>query len=64
MFTPELLQKGLTWLLTTGLKILLIVVVVMILTRISRGLTGRLEKVFLKGREDEESLKEPKPCRA
>ncbi|HNT01254.1 MAG TPA: mechanosensitive ion channel family protein [Candidatus Saccharicenans sp.] len=60
MFTPELLQKGLTWLLTTGLKILLIVVVVMILTRISRGLTRRLEKVFLKGREDEESLKRAK----
>jgi small conductance mechanosensitive channel len=57
MFTPELLQKGLTWLLTTGLKIVLIVVVVMVLTRLSRSLTGRLEKVFLKGREDEESLK-------
>ena len=57
MFTPELLQKGLTWLLTTGLKILLIVIVVMVLTRISRGLARRLEKIFLKGREDEESLK-------
>jgi small conductance mechanosensitive channel len=57
MFTPELLQKGLTWLLTTGLKIVLIVVVVMVLTRLSRGLTRRLEKVFLKGREDEEGLK-------
>ncbi|HRD01808.1 MAG TPA: mechanosensitive ion channel family protein [Candidatus Saccharicenans sp.] len=57
MFTPELLQKGLTWLLTTGLKILLIVAVVMVLTRISRGATRRVEKVFLKGREDEESLK-------
>ncbi len=57
MFTPELLQKGLTWLLTTGLKILLIVIVVMVLTRISRGLARRLEKILLKGREDEESLK-------
>jgi len=57
MFTPELLQKGLAWLLTTGLKIVLIVAVVMVLTRLSRGLTRRLEKVFLKGREDEESLK-------
>ncbi|MDD8020776.1 MAG: mechanosensitive ion channel family protein [Acidobacteriota bacterium] len=57
MFTPELLQKGLAWLLTTGLKIVVIVVTAIILTRISRGLTRRLEKVFLKGREDEESLK-------
>lgn len=57
MLTPELLEKGLAWLLTTGLKILLIIGVALILTRISRGLTRRLEKIFLKGKEDEESLK-------
>ena len=60
MLTPELLEKGLAWLLTTGLKILLIIGVVLILTRISRGLTRRLEKIFLKGKEDEESLKRAK----
>jgi len=32
----------------------------LILTRISRGLTRRLEKIFLKGKEDEESLKRAK----
>jgi small conductance mechanosensitive channel len=60
MLTPELLEKGLAWLLTTGLKILLIIGVALILTRISRGLTRRLEKIFLKGKEDEESLKRAK----
>ncbi|HOP60441.1 MAG TPA: mechanosensitive ion channel family protein [Candidatus Saccharicenans sp.] len=60
MLTPELLEKGLAWLLTTGLKILVIIGVALILTRISRGLTRRLEKIFLKGKEDEESLKRAK----
>ncbi|MBC7348986.1 MAG: mechanosensitive ion channel family protein [Candidatus Aminicenantes bacterium] len=57
MFTPEIIQKAVTWLITTGLKILLIIGAVLILLRICRVLSRRLEKIFLKGREDEESLK-------
>jgi small conductance mechanosensitive channel len=60
MFTPEFFQKALTWLLTTGLKIVLIVVAALILQKIARRLGRRLEKIFLKGREDEESLKRAK----
>lgn len=57
MLSPELWEKALTWLVTTGLKLLLIIAVVLVLLRICRALSRRLEKVFLKGREDEESLK-------
>lgn len=57
MLSPELWQKAITWLVATGLKILLVVIFVMILFRFARAVSRRLEKVFLKGREDEESKK-------
>ncbi|MDI6849569.1 MAG: mechanosensitive ion channel family protein [Candidatus Saccharicenans sp.] len=57
MLSPELWQKAIAWLIATGLKILLVVVFVMILFRFARVVSRRLEKVFLKGREDEESKK-------
>ncbi|MGB9893030.1 MAG: mechanosensitive ion channel family protein [Candidatus Saccharicenans sp.] len=57
MFTKEIIQKAVAWLIATGLKLLLIIGVVLVLLRLCRVLSRRLEKVFLKGREDEESLK-------
>ncbi|MGQ9801341.1 MAG: mechanosensitive ion channel family protein [Candidatus Saccharicenans sp.] len=57
MLTPEIIQKAVAWLIATGLKLLLIIGAVLILLRLCRVLSRRLEKVFLKGREDEESLK-------
>ncbi|MDI6697332.1 MAG: mechanosensitive ion channel family protein [Candidatus Saccharicenans sp.] len=57
MLSPELWQKAIAWLIATGLKILLVVVFVMILFRFARVVSRRLEKVFLKEREDEESKK-------
>ncbi|HAR36452.1 MAG TPA: mechanosensitive ion channel family protein [Acidobacteria bacterium] len=57
MLTPEIIQKAIAWLIATGLKLLLIIVVILVLLRLCRVLSRRLEKVFLKGREDEESLK-------
>lgn len=60
MFTPEFFQKVLAWLLTTGLKIVLIVVVALILQKVVRRLGLRLEKIFLKRREDDESIKRSK----
>lgn len=57
MLTPELIEKTVAWLIATGLKLLLIIGIVLVLLRISRALSRRLERVFLKGREDEESKK-------
>ncbi len=57
MLTGEIINKAITWLITTGLKILLVIVFVIVLLRIARVLCRRLEKVFLKEREDEESRK-------
>ncbi|HEK85820.1 MAG: mechanosensitive ion channel family protein [Candidatus Saccharicenans sp.] len=57
MFNSAIIQKALTWLITTGLKLLLIAAITFILMHLSRVLSQRLEKVFLKGRKDEESLK-------
>jgi small conductance mechanosensitive channel len=57
MITPEIIQKAVTWLIATGLKLLLIIGAILLLLRVCRVLSRRLEKVFLKGREDEESLK-------
>jgi len=57
MLTPEIIQKAVAWLIATGLKLLLISGVILVLLRLCRVLSRRLEKVFLKGREDEESLK-------
>lgn len=57
MLTPELIEKAVAWLIATGLKLLFIIIVVLVLLRVSRALSRRLEKVFLKGREDEESKK-------
>ncbi len=60
MFTQEFFEKALAWLLTTGLKIVLIIVVALILQKIVRRLGTRLEKIFLKRREDDESIKRSK----
>ncbi|MCX8159720.1 MAG: mechanosensitive ion channel family protein [Candidatus Saccharicenans sp.] len=57
MLKPELIEKAVTWLIAAGLKLLLITGIVLVLLRLCRGLSRRLEKVFLKGREDEESKK-------
>jgi len=57
MLTPEIIQKAIAWLIATGLKLLLIIGIILLLLRLCRVLSRRLEKVFLKGREDEESLK-------
>lgn len=57
MLTPELVERAVAWLIATGLKLLFIAVIVLVLLRISRVLSRRLEKVFLKGREDEDSRK-------
>ncbi len=57
MLTPELIEKAVAWLIATGLKLLLIIGIVLVLLRICRALSRRLERVFLKGREDEESKK-------
>lgn len=57
MLTPEMIQKAIAWLIATGLKLLLIIAVILVVLRLCRVLSRRLEKVFLKGREDEESLK-------
>lgn len=57
MLTPEIIQKAVAWLIATGLKLLLIIGIVLVLLRICRALSRRLDGVFLKGREDEESKK-------
>jgi len=57
MLKPEFIEKAVTWLIATGLKILLVLIFMMILFRLVRAMSRRLEKVFLKGREDEESKK-------
>ncbi|MCR4396138.1 MAG: mechanosensitive ion channel family protein [Candidatus Saccharicenans sp.] len=54
MLTPEIIQKAIAWLIATGFKLLLIIGVVLVLLRLCRVLSRRLEKIFLKGREDEE----------
>ncbi len=60
MFTPDLLAKFYSWLMTTGAKILLIIVGTLFLIRIGKIFSHRAEKVFLRGREDEESIKRAK----
>lgn len=60
MLTPELIEKAVAWLIATGLKLLFIVGIILVLLRVCRVLSRRLEKVFLKGREDEESRKRAK----
>ncbi len=57
MLTPELIEKAVAWLIATGLKLLFIIAIILVLLRVCRVLSRRLEKVFLKGREDEESQK-------
>lgn len=57
MLTPEIIQKTVTWLVATGLKLLLLIAVILVLLRLCRVLSRHLEKFFLRGQEDEESLK-------
>ncbi len=57
MLTQEIIQKALTWLIATGMKILLVIIIVMILFRFSRVFSRHMEKIFLRDREDEESKK-------
>jgi small conductance mechanosensitive channel len=46
-----------TWLMTTGLKVLLVLVITLILVKVVRVLTSRLSALFLKKEEDEEAKK-------
>lgn len=57
MLTPEIIQKTVAWLIAAGLKLLLLIAVILVLLRLGRVLSRHLEKFFLRGREDEESLK-------
>lgn len=60
MNLQDILVEARKWSFTTGLKILLIVVVALILMFLSRTLARRLRTFFLKERKDEESIKRAK----
>lgn len=60
MTLQEFLRGAQKWLITTGLKILLIIIITLILIRLNRALAKRLEAFFLKEKKDEDSLKRAK----
>jgi small-conductance mechanosensitive channel len=46
-----------TWLMTTGIKIILVIIITLIVMKVVRVVSSRLSVLFLKKREDEESKK-------
>ncbi|MBC7363087.1 MAG: mechanosensitive ion channel family protein [Candidatus Aminicenantes bacterium] len=57
MKIEDILLEARKWSFTTGLKILLIVLIAVVLLFLSRALARRLRNIFLKGRKDEEAIK-------
>lgn len=60
MTLQEFLKGAQKWLITTGLKVILIIIITLILIRLNRVLAKRLEAFFLKEKKDEDSLKRAK----
>ena len=56
----DFLNAAKTWALTTGIKIILVVVLTLILIKVIKVASSRLSSVFLKKRTDEESEKRAK----